>query len=148
MSLTLNKVVKTVLCVLMCACLCANLCACNKNTKNIKEIDQISVGGCYEQTVSYTIANEDFINKLTQMYNDLKYVESDATISMSTDNSIYNLTFYSGSEVIAKLVINSENNVQFGPGTQVYSVVSGIDHSTVDTLVNDYLETSGLKTEE
>ncbi len=145
MSIALNKIVKIFTCALLCLCIAVSLCACG--TKNIKNIDQIGVRGCYADSVSYTIGNEEFISTVTDMYNDLRYEDTDASINVTDDMSVYMLNFYQDGGIVATLVIDEKNNIQFGAGTTVYHIKKGFEYDEIDKLINDYLETNDLTAE-
>lgn len=137
MNLTLNKIVKIT--ALLCLCVLL-LTGCAKNTKDIEGADQVCVSGAYSHSYMYILSDEAVVNELQEMYNSIKYVETDEMISISDDESIYSLTFSNGNDTLGSFIVDDNLNFVFAAGTQVYHIESEFDYDRLKELIDTQIE--------
>lgn len=139
MSLILNKSIRVLLACVLCVCICLSLTACTKNTKDIKDVDQICVTGAVYESWMNVIADEEFVTEMVDMYNGLKYEKSDVQNDMSTEGECYSFTFNNGNETVATFIVDKSGNFSFEPGGQAYHITSDFDFEDLKDLVDEYV---------
>lgn len=149
MSSTLNKSLRVLVCCVLCVCICLSLTACAQNTEDIKDVDQICVSGAVYESWMYVLANEEFIAEMVDIYNGVKYEETDTQNDMSTSGECYSFTFNNGNETLATFIVDKSGNFSFEAGGQPYHIVSDFNFDYIKDLVDEYVGKIGAdKTEE
>lgn len=137
MNSTLNKTSRALVSALLLICLCFLMTACSKNaTKDINGADQICVSGSYAESFMYIVTDEDFIQRMTDIYNSLEYEETDETVDMMTVGEVVSLSFNKGNENLGTLIVDKNNIMTFEAGTQCYRITSQFDFDEMKALVD------------
>ena len=145
MSSTLSKIFKTVLALVLVVCLCVPLSGCVRNTRNIKNIDQICVSGAYTESWMYVFTDDTFINDMIEIYNTVEYEKTDEVIDLMTAGEVYFFSFSYGNNNQTKFIVNKNGIMTFEAGTECYKIVSDFDFSYIEELVQKQIDASKSK---
>lgn len=140
MSSILNKTLRCLVAVVLCLCMCLSFAGCSSKTVDIEGADQICVSGSYAQSFMYVLTDDAVVGELSEMYNSIKYEETDEYIDISAGTDVYSLTFSNGNETLATIILDSNNNFVFSAGTQVYHIVSDFDYDRLKELIDSEIE--------
>ncbi|MBQ4128851.1 MAG: hypothetical protein IJD68_03665 [Ruminococcus sp.] len=135
MNSILNKILRCLLAVLLCVCICFCFTACTKNTKNIKNVDQICVSGSYAESWMYVLTDEEFVNEMVEIYNSVKYEKSEEYVDMMTAGEVLSFTYSNGSENVATFIVDKNLNLAFKAGGKPYRITSEFDFNDVYSKV-------------
>ena len=140
MSSTLNKTLKAVVAIMLCVCISFAFCACTRNTKNIKDADQICVSGALYESWMYVFTDEDFVAEMVGIFNEAKYEKTDVAVDMMTHYECLSFTFSKGNDTITKFIVDKSGNFCFEAGGQAYRLVTDFDFDYVKGLVDEQIE--------
>ncbi len=140
MSSTLNKTFKAVVSLVLCVYVCFAFTACTKNTKNIKNADQICVSGALYESFMYVFTDEAFVAEMVEIFNDAKYENSDVAVDMMTAGECLSFTFNDGNDTLTKFIVDKSGNFCFEAGEQSYHIVTDFDFDYVKGLVDEQIE--------
>lgn len=140
MNSTLSKIFKAAIALMLSVCLCLPFAGCTKNTKNVKNVDQICVSGSYAESWMYVFTNQDFIDDMVEVFNNIKYEKTDETVDMMTVDDVLFFTFSNGNSTLSKLIVDKNGIMTFEAGTDCYKIVSDFDFDYVKELVNKQID--------
>lgn len=140
MSSILIKSVKALIALVLVICMCITISGCDNNTKDIEGADQICVSGSYVESWMYVFTDQSFIEEMVNIYDGIKYEETDESVDMMTANGVYSFTFSKGNDTLARFIVDSNNIMTFEAGTQCYKIVSDFDFAHIQSLVNEQIK--------
>lgn len=141
MSLISNKILKRVAALLLCVCVLFCATACTKNTKNIKDVDQICVSGALYESWMHVYTDEEFVSEMVDIFNNLQYEKTEQSVNMMTAGEVLSFTFSKGNEQKATFIVDKNGVFAFEAGDKSYKIVSDFDFSYVYDLVESQKDT-------
>lgn len=138
MNLISSNILKRLCALILCVCMLLCITACGeKNTKNIKDVDQICVTGSYTESWMNVYTDEAFVNEMVEIYNSVEYVETDKDVDVTTAGEVLFFTFNNGNDEQAKFIVDKNSVFTFEAGTQCYEITSEFDFEYVKSLVDE-----------
>lgn len=141
----MSKVVKAATALLLCVIMCLSLTACSKKVEAIEAADQVCVSRSYKYPSMYVYSDKEMVDELVEMYNSIRYEETDETVDISDGEDVYSVSFANGSETVGKIIVDSKNNFMFEAGGQEYHITSDFDYDRFSGILQKKLDESEAK---
>ncbi len=140
MNLTSNKILKAFCVLLLCMGILLSTTACAKRTEELGNVNQICVSGAYTESWMNVYTDEEFIEKMVEFYDSIRYEETDKNVDTNTAGEVLSLTYSQGNNVKTKFMIDKNGVLAFEAGTECYEIVSDFDFEYIKGLVDEQRE--------
>ena len=140
MNLTSNKILKAFCVLLLCMGILLSTTACAKRTEELGNVNQICVSGAYTESWMNVYTDEEFIEKMVEFYDSIRYEETDKNVDTNTAGEVLSLTYSQGNNVKTKFMIDKNGVLSFEAGTECYEIVSDFDFEYIKGLVDEQRE--------
>ncbi len=145
MNLTSNKILKVLCVFLLCVGIVFSTTACVKRTEELGNVNQICVSGAYVESWMNVYTDEEFIEKMVEFYDSIRYEKTDKNVDTNTEGEVLSLTYSQGNNVKTSFMVDKNGIMTFEAGTQCYEIVSDFDFEYIKGLVDEQREKAKSK---